>query len=105
MRAEFDALKLSKNQVVVEREIADRVGKLVVGHQGHFVGRPEARGNGNQALLHLAGLFLREIVVNQNDGGKRKRIGRKSQNLLLLAILENTKIILQQVAHQASIAV
>src|SRR5271169_6325822 len=105
MRAKLDAFKLRVDQIVAEGEIADGVRKLIIGHQGHFVGRAEARGDGDQALLHLVGLFLREIVVNENDGGKRKGIGRKSQYLLLLAILENTKIVLLEVAHQPAIAV
>src|ERR1700735_102647 len=74
MRRQIQALKRGKKSIVVEREIRDSLGKFCIGDQSHFVIRPKSAGDRVQTLLHLFGFLFREVVVEQDHRGKRKRL-------------------------------
>ena len=64
----------------------------------------ESGGDRDEALLHLGGLFLAEIVVNHDDSRKRVRIGRKPYNLLLDAVLQEAEFIAAEISDQPAVA-
>src|ERR1700730_17452240 len=64
VRTEIQAFQFGKEFVIAEREIGYCLGKFSVGDQSHLVRRPKSRGDRVQALLHLLGLFVCEIVVD-----------------------------------------
>src|SRR5579864_8812593 len=105
MRTEIEALERGKELVVVEREIGDGFRKLIVGYHGNFIGGPKPGSDRDQALLHLRRLFLRKIVINHDDRRKRIRIGRKTYNLLLDAVLQDPEFIAAEIADKLAVMI
>src|SRR5215470_2450346 len=105
MRAEFKTLERSEDRVVVEGKIRNGFWKLIVHDDGSFIRRPETARDCFQAFLNLLSLFLREVVVDENDGRKRKRIGGEELNLLLDVVVKNAEVIALQAGDELALPV
>ena len=103
--AEIETLELCEQVIVVERKIGNGFGELVVGHDGNFISRPEARGDGSEALLNLRLLPLIEVVVQKNDRRKRHRLGGELPNFLFDAVREDPEVVLLKISYQLAAAI
>ncbi len=98
-------MQLGDDHVVVGREIDGRLRKLIVENHGRFIRWAEPAGNAIQALLNLFALFHGQVVIENDGDRKRKGLGREQSNVLFLAVLENTKVVLGQLADEFAAAV
>src|ERR1700731_3005883 len=65
-----------------------------------FVFGAEAADNRVQAGLHVIGVFVLQVVVDEDDHGERKGLGGEDVDALLDVILEDAKFVATQVRHE-----
>src|ERR1700730_3326708 len=89
---EIGTLKLFGERVEIACKTLARVKKLIEATDEGFVVGAHAAGDGFEAGLHLVGVFIFQVVVDENDHRKGKSVGGKDVDILLDAILEDAKV-------------
>src|SRR5260221_1614023 len=105
LRRETGALQLSEQIILVPGETLPFVEKLIEAADEGFVAGAEAADDRRQAGLHLLLVFAFQVVVNQDDQGKRHGLNGKTPNLLLHVVFQDAKFIPAQIRNQITVAV
>src|ERR1700676_3736516 len=79
--------------------------KLIEAAEERFVFRAHAADNGVETRLHLRGVFVFEVVVDEDDHGERERFGGEDLDALFDVVLEDAKFVFAKVGHEVAGAI
>src|SRR5262249_58330695 len=81
------AVEFGQELVLVVRESFAGMKVGVKAADERFVVGAQAGDDGREARFHLPGILGLEVIVEQNDGGERKRLGGKILQPLLHVVV------------------
>ncbi len=91
--------------ILILGEAFARIEELIEATDKRFVAGAQTSDDRTETGLDLSGIFTLEVVVDQDDHGKRKRVGSKESDLLFDLVFKNTKFIFFQIGNQVAAAI
>ncbi len=102
MTVQLGAPELHKELVLIAGESFTWMKKLVKFANKGLIQIAHSTNNGVKAVLHFLGVSLFQIVVDQNDHGKRESLGRKHFDSLFHVVVKNAKFVFAEIRHEAT---